>query len=73
MVKNLPMQETQVPSWSWEDRLGGRGNPLLFLSGESWGQRTWQVMDPQSYKSRDVTEAAACMQNEESVGLGHDH
>ena len=41
MVKNLPKQETQVPSLGWEDPWMRAQQPtLVFLPRESHGQRS---------------------------------
>ena len=36
---------------------GGHGNPLEFLPGESYGQRSLEGYSPEGYKELDTTEA----------------
>ena len=36
---------------------GGYGNPLQFLPGESYGQRSLDGYSPEGYKELDTTEA----------------
>ena len=53
MVKNLPaVQETQSKRFPGE----GNGNPPVFLSGESHGQRSLGGYSPWGHKELDMTE-----------------
>ena len=53
MVKNLPaVQETQSKRFPGE----GNGNPPIFLSGESHGQRSLGGYSPWGHKELDMTE-----------------
>ena len=58
LVKNLPaMQETQVQSLGWKDPLRSKWQPtLVFLPGESHGQRSLVGYSPQGLKESDATE-----------------
>ena len=54
MVKNLPaMRETRVQSLGWEDPLE---EGMVFLPGESHGQRSLKGYSPWSCKESDRTE-----------------
>ena len=57
--KNPPeMQETQVPDSGQEDPLEeGMAAHLVFLPGESYGQRRMEGYSPWGRKESDVTEA----------------
>ena len=59
MVKNLPaMQETRVQSLGWEDPLEKEmATTLVFLPGESHGQRSLAGYSPRGRKESDTTEA----------------
>ena len=56
-VKNPPaMQETQVQSLSWEEPLEkGMATHLVFLPGESHGQRSLAGYSPWGHKESDTT------------------
>ena len=58
LVKNLPeMQETLVRSLGQEDPWRREWLPtLVFLPGESYGQRSLEVYSPWSCKESDMTE-----------------
>ena len=58
MVKNLPaMWEIQVRSLGQEDAWRREWLPtLVFLPGESYGQRSLEVYSPWSCKESDMTE-----------------
>ena len=58
MVKNPPaMQETQVQSLDWEDPLEkGMATTLVFLSGESHGQRNLTIYRPIGSQKSDMME-----------------
>ena len=59
MVKNLPtMQETQVQSLGQEDPLekGMATHSLVFMPGESHGQRSLVGYSPWVLKESDTTE-----------------
>ena len=52
------MDEMQVWSLGWEDPLEEKTQPtLVFLPGESHGQRSLAGYSPQGHKDLDVTEA----------------
>ena len=59
LVKNLPaMQETPVRFLGWEVSLGRKWQPtLLFLPGESHGQRSLAGYSPWGHTELDMTEA----------------
>ena len=51
MVKNLPKQEMQIPSLGWEDPWMRLWQPILvFLPGESHGQRSLAGYSPWGFK-----------------------
>ena len=58
MVKNLPaIGETWVQSLGWEDPLEkGMATHLVFLPGESQGQRSLESYSPWGHKESDTTE-----------------
>ena len=58
MVKSLPaMWEIQIRSLGWEDPLGILWEPtLVFLPGESHGQRSLAGYSPRGCKESDMTE-----------------
>ena len=59
VVKNLPFNAGDlgsVPGWGRPPG-GGHGNPLVFLSGESHGQRSLVGYRPWGHTESDTTEA----------------
>ena len=63
MVKNLPADAGNIGDvglipGSGRSPGGGHGNPLIFLPGESHGQRRLAGYGPWGHKESDMTEAA---------------